>query len=731
MFFHFLTTSSITIPMKKNINEMKQIFLLPLIILSCKFYSCAASTIIQGTPFLTTIQCAEIIGEQKMRAASLISQLIICIGKKDQKISAELKKISHFLATRTACCSGIEYSIKELQRVAIILESVIAELRNNTKNFKSETVLERAEKDLSLFSLPYDLKLAELIHKNNTLLEAIELEIKQYDLSYFAQTARSLDSHLHSWGAYKLCKRAAPYLGLVSYLYLTTSKTCKDLADKHELTKEEAKPLTPSLVFYGKKIVQVTEKPLFELSILSLFIPIIKRDATDLYNWLENKAIEIKSAITQESVPTQNITKKSKLLLSDVVNHEAAREIVSPILHYLKNRDLYVLSGAEPTRGYFFSGDSTLAKNWAYALAGEITKQQKKVCGYYQIHASTLNPESVKDLGKNLCAEAPCVFIIEELDWLFQKENYEPKTIRCILELLSSLLKTGKKEFVTVFATSQSPENIPASFLTQAQLTCTLSLSGPTLEERFAFFKEKLSNFPAYEQFDLHYIAANTHGCSWKQLEALLSEAVMRAHVSKEILTPAHIEREIDRQVRGIIQDEAELSYTKRRMQAAKVAGHIVAFNELFPDGKIAKATILSDIKKGDGVYTYRTHDEYISNTDNHLFNQLIYKVAGKEAQKIVLSNSYCDDPQASNQAYQCALLLASQGLDTTCMPEKIQEYFHQKALDLYQQAQTAARELLERKRKLLERFSSDLEQNVTLYFQAVSGQKREKDLQF
>ncbi len=622
------------------------------------------------------------------------------IQKKNRPISKE---------TIIAIQNSIKNNSLHPQQLTLILKSILIELNKNGNTLSTDTFLKKFE------YIPEELSSLEPIIVNNKLLLELEDALQNIDTPLYAQTFRNIDSFLESISFYTITKRVAPYVALAAYIQATQTAYLNIFDPKKEGKEGEVKKQAPSNALnfsvsetIGRGLLKIHEKPLLELSIYSLFLPTLKKDASELVAYMLVQTEKLAALLKNKPLPSQKISKKPTVNFDDIAGKQEIKNL------FLKN----ISQTPDSERGFLFVGESGLAKECAYALAGEI-----KACEIYEMHASALLKENLKETVKKINPQSPLVLIIDNIDWILEEKNYDAKGVAELIETIKALTNKNKKEYIVLVCIADTTNSLNQKFQEETKISSLVYFSKPSLQERYAFFKKKTAKNSAEldQEIDLNYLAGATEGASYEQLTQVYNQAVSSANTNKELLNPSHFEASLDRQIRCIEPGEEQVPLGKKRLLAAHYAGSIVAQKILFPETKIAKATLYlvkttHNTYKNGALFTYTTHDEQKISSASYLRKKIVYLLAGKEAQSMMHGDYDQSNNQATTQeAYKIAYTLLLQGIQEETLDAVTKEQIKRNAWELYASSLKQAQELVEKNKQNIQKIAGLLEERTTI----------------
>ncbi len=646
--------------------------------------------------------------EKQVKKTVFLLEKIIQKPKKNDNIQT-LRELQNYL--KECRFRNAEDQAESCKELNLLLKKLLKEC---SSNFSTNLLIPQV--GLTKQETSNEFYLLEIIEDNNQLLFQLEEELKKRDIPLYAQAVRSLDSFLESHSAYTISKRILPYAALAGYIHLLQPSSALHIFLEKKESDNKDKGLLLSLPFTMPKIVgqgllKIHEKPLLELSIYSLFLPTLKQDFYDLQSFTSDQIKKIKALLKNNPLPSKKITIKSKLTFNDIIGKSEYKKLLQ------KN----VLQRADSERGFLFIGETSSAKECAYGLAGEI-----KECEIFEIDASLLIEKSLKELMQKIDTTTPIIILIDGIDWLLEKENYDAKKVSEFIENIKNLTNKNKKEYRMVIGIAKSTKHLSKSFQEKTRLSTVFYFAKPSLQERFLFFKKKIAkNSTAKDQeIDLNYLAGVTEGASYEQLMSVYNDALSSAQMDEELLHNHYFEASIDKHIRFIIADEQQIPFAKKRLKAAQYAGHIVAHKILFPESAIAKATLFlvkhtkagEDFYEHGALFTYNTHDEQKTSAASHLHKKIIYLLAGKEAQIVV----HGDYDQLSSQlitkeAYELASILIAEGLIKEDLDAQTKEQIKLKTWEYYTNATKEARAMIIEQKQTIKKIAAFLEERTSI----------------
>jgi cell division protease FtsH len=492
------------------------------------------------------------------------------------------------------------------------------------------------------------------------------------------------------------------------------------------------KPLSKAYSFftYGKEgsgLFHLSNQPIITLTLAAVFGDKVKKDIKDLWGWSSKQVKRAYASLKGESFDDGSIAKESKVAFKDIIGQEHAKAQLTKVVNYFKDKESLDRSGALIGRGYLLVGALDSAKMLAQGVAKEITEQLKaqqknKKCKIYEIHASDLVTKEFKSVFKEAEKVAPCILLVNELDWLCAQDNVMAETWGEIVKTINGIA-TSKKE-VFVIATAQSRFPIDKVLGSAERLGTVIISEMPTLEDRKAFFEKELQNRCINRSlFDIAHLAHETDKCTNTQLGCLVKRALALAYTEEETLKPQHLEQSINEVVHGI--KTYEPTQSEKQKLAAYYAGKALAHKLILPHNKLIKVTILPvDTQMGTyhgKLITYKEPTQEMLATETDIKDTCIVELAGIEAQRILLQSPVQASASTSIKKVVTDLKkIVFEGVDEIDFSQEQREKKKTLIEENLKALQSKARALLEANKDQLQRLARALEDKLVLTAQEI-----------
>lgn len=579
-------------------------------------------------------------------------------------------------------------TVLEINKMLIeLVHRILQDNTNATLTFDIPTILRKSEKIRS-FS---EQNLLQFYNENERALHATIRKNRQFNISPLNRMSRNIDKIMHDNRLYTLTKRLAPYALLSLYLLYITPKTelpkflhsSKTVIGGNPLKADIQMPLPDEMldsyekriieenknskvsqkypkftaehgllgtpIYYLRQVIDVDTRPLITIGISSYFLPILKKDALDIYHWSSEKLKQLGAYLKNELYEDPSPIKSSKITFSDIIGYDLAKQQLSAIIPYFKSKELFDRTGTHIDRGLLFVGPLDIGKLLAHGLAGEISQeltsqQSSSVCGIYEFDASLLFTKKIDDILKEIedqvGLETPTIVLIENLNWLCTNKTVNATILSDLINAMQKNLRGFKKQ-IFIIATINDAKALDDALKGQNRLSSVIYFNNPNKRERKAYFTKELTQRGIQCDSDYYEkLALSTENCSFNMLEAIIKNACTSARAQNDSVTCEQLERAIDQLVHHIQPQTQYRNRDQEHMHAVHLAGQIMAYLTKQPRHKeLVKATIFcvgtdqQTVKQGALItHTHDASAEAVTPAD--LKTECILLLSGIEAQK-------------------------------------------------------------------------------------------------
>jgi cell division protease FtsH len=300
---------------------------------------------------------------------------------------------------------------------------------------------------------------------------------------------------------------------------------------------------------------------------------------------------------------------------------------------------------------------------------------------------------------------------------------------------------------VIIIAATNKPENLDIALRQRGRFGKEIRFEYPSAKERRDYFMQKLNTLAINtDAFNVEQLIKDTEGCSYEQMNALIRSAFQKAKINGELLTQAHLDEALDREIRHIIMAPLrEINENEKRLIAAHQAGLALAVMLLNGNQKLSKVTIrpfLTEIREESvwdqyylsedqkqkkisygRIYTHHDHDTVNFDSFNEKINTCKILLAGHAAETILLGScGYSYHPEVSQRAFDIAKSIVLQGIDINTLPDDLKTQYIEKALALRKTYEQEIMALLSAHKDALKLIADALQERETLSYEDIDA---------
>ena len=349
-----------------------------------------------------------------------------------------------------------------------------------------------------------------------------------------------------------------------------------------------------------------------------------------------------------------------KTTFGDVGGCTEAKEDLSEVIAFLKNRDLYKTLGVRSPKGVLLTGAPGCGKTLlARAVAGEAG------CNFFYCSGSDMNSKwmhegarRIREIFENARENAPAVLFIDELDSVGSKrlENSQAAAAdhnNSVNQLLVELDGFTQNDEIVVIAATNRPDLLDEALMRPGRFDRRVDVGLPALKDREEILAVHAKNRSFEEGLDLEKIAKMTIGMSGAQIEQMLNESAMIAGKNhSNVIAMVDIQNARDRVQMGREKASLTLTDEEKRNTAYHEAGHTIVGYLLECSDIVDKVTILPRAR-ALGVTFFVPRGERTSVYKKQLKNDLAMALAGHAAESLFLddvSTGATSDIERANQ---------------------------------------------------------------------------------
>ena len=450
---------------------------------------------------------------------------------------------------------------------------------------------------------------------------------------------------------------------------------------------------------------------------------------------------------------------KEKITFKNVAGCKEAKEELTEIVEFLKSPGKFTHLGAKIPKGVLLMGAPGTGKTLlAKAVAGEANVPFFSISGSEFVEMFVgVGASRVRDLFKKAKKTAPCIIFIDELDAVGRQRGAglggsHDEREQTLNQILVEMDGMETKINVIVMAATNRPDILDPALLRPGRFDRRVILDMPDLRDREAILKVHAKNKPLNKEIILKKIAERTPGFSGADLANLLNEAaILAARRNKKEIEMTDILESVEKVLLGPERKSHILTEKEKKITAYHEGGHALVAHELPNVDPVQKVSIIA---RGQAAgYTIKLPEE-----DRHLHSksefieELAVLLAGHTAEKEIFGEVTTGASNDLRTATKLAREIVTEyGMDETMGPrtfgekeeliflgreiheqrdysEKTAEQIDQQISRLINQAQETAKEIITKKRILLEKIVKELILKETLEredFEKLIGPKK------
>ncbi|MDQ4054399.1 MAG: ATP-dependent zinc metalloprotease FtsH [Actinomycetota bacterium] len=347
---------------------------------------------------------------------------------------------------------------------------------------------------------------------------------------------------------------------------------------------------------------------------------------------------------------------------ADVAGYAAAKEEVREVVDFLQHPNRYQHAGARGPRGVLMVGPPGTGKTLlARAVAGEARVPFYAVTGSSFVEMFVgLGASRVRDLFADARRNSPAIIFIDEIDAIgarrgggeFAGHDEREQTLNQLLAEMDGFTETSS---IVVLANTNRPEILDPALLRPGRFDRQVQVPLPVLSDREQILRVHTGSKKLSPEVDLHVVARGTPGFSGADLANLVNEAALHAaRAQRDELRAGDFDDARERLVLGRRDGNALLPEERLRV-AVHEAGHALVAALAPTADPVSKITILPA-----GMSLGATHqlpnEERRLYTEEHLYDTLAVRVAGRAAELAVFGQSSTGAAQDLTEATQLAV---------------------------------------------------------------------------
>jgi cell division protease FtsH len=435
-----------------------------------------------------------------------------------------------------------------------------------------------------------------------------------------------------------------------------------------------------------------------------------------------------------------------KICFDDVAGQRDAKYELEEVVSFLKNPQKFTKMGARIPKGVLLVGMPGTGKTlMARAVAGEAGVAYFHMSGSDFVEMFVgVGASRVRDLFEQGRRNAPCIIFIDELDAVGRTRGAgygggHDEREQTLNQLLVEMDGFDSKDGVIILAATNRPDVLDPALLRPGRFDRQVVVAMPDIKEREAILQIHAAKIPLGEDMDLSRMARATPGMSGADIANLVNEAALfAARRDKTVVEMSDFEEARDKILMGVARKTLVISEKERRMTAVHEAGHALLHYFLKNADPLHKVTIVPHGRALGMAMSLPEEDSY-SRTRGWIEDRIVICYGGWVAEKLFYSETTTGTRQDIQQATDMARhMVCEWGMAEELGPvaygqedepiflgkeiarhkdysEETAQRIDRSVKAILDRARASAQEILEKRRKELEKLADALLARETL----------------
>ena len=444
------------------------------------------------------------------------------------------------------------------------------------------------------------------------------------------------------------------------------------------------------------------------------------------------------------------MVEKCNVKFSDIAGAEEEKEETKEIVEFLKDPAKFRALGARIPKGVLLVGSPGTGKTLlAKAVAGESNVPFFSISGsdFVELYVG-VGASRVRDLFETAKKNAPCIVFIDEIDAVGRQRGAglgggNDEREQTLNQLLVEMDGFDSNQGIIILAATNRADVLDPALLRPGRFDRQIYVNVPDVRGREGIIKIHAKNKPIEEGVDFKDIARLTSGFTGADIENFLNEAaILAARDGRLTITMEDITEGINKVIMGPQKKSRLVTENDRKLTAYHESGHAIIAKFMDCGDTVHEVSIIPRGMAG-GYTNIRPSDDDSHYSLNKLNNRICMMMGGRIAEEIVFK----DITAGASSDIQRATELARKMVVEWGMSEKLgfmsfgknNEVFIGRDYQVQNQYSEStakiideeikkiidsnykrAKELLEKKRKLLDNMSELLLKEETIYAEEV-----------
>lgn len=451
--------------------------------------------------------------------------------------------------------------------------------------------------------------------------------------------------------------------------------------------------------------------------------------------------------------------KGEKVTFKDVAGIEEAKEEIGEVVDFLKNPQKYLKIGARIPRGVLLIGPPGCGKTLlARVVANEAGVPFFSISGSEFVELFVgVGSARVRSLFETAKKNQPSIVFIDEIDSIGKIRGVgmgggHEEREQTLNQILAEMDGFEKDTGVIVMAATNRPEYLDPALLRPGRFDRRIILDLPDIRGRDEILQIHCKGKPLANNINLREVAERTPGFSGADLANLTNEAaILTAKKNKETIGQTELLESIEKVLLGPERKSHLLSKNEKEISAFHEAGHALISASLPDAEEVRKVSIVARGMAAGYTLALPRNEKRIK-TKSEFLAELAVLLGGYTAEKLIFNEI---STGASNDLEKATFL--ARGLITKYGMSKLgpvtfgkresvpflgweteteRNYSEKTAAEIdheidrfIKEAELKATELLQRKRKTLEKIAKVLIERETIEKEEFEGLIKNKEV--
>lgn len=356
---------------------------------------------------------------------------------------------------------------------------------------------------------------------------------------------------------------------------------------------------------------------------------------------------------------------KVSVLFKDVAGLKEAKEEISEVVDFLKDKEKFISFGAKIPKGILLVGSPGTGKTLlAKAVAGEAGVPFFYLSGSDFVEMFVgIGASRVRDLFQKAKEKAPCIIFIDEIDAIGRARGRgsihggNDERENTLNSLLVEMDGFSTDSGVIILAATNRPDVLDQALLRPGRFDRQIAIDKPDVLDREEIFEVCIKNLKKIsDKVDIKRLAEQTPGFSGADIANICNEAALiTARHNSEKIEMKHFNDAIDRIIGGLEKKNKVISLKEKEIVAYHESGHAVSSWFLENSDPLVKVTIVPRGIAALGYAQYLPKEQFIYQEDQML-DKICVCLGGRASEQIIFgkisTGALSDLEEATRIAY-------------------------------------------------------------------------------